>query len=93
MKVIMAKEVLIVRNGTEQTIKMPIDLLINYQTEKSLLLTSSAICCWHSEGSKNTTLQAKDIILALNNEPAKYFDQAGNSENIKANYFSNRFKR
>jgi regulator of sigma E protease len=29
-----------------------------------------------SEGSKNTTLQAKDIILALNNEPAKYFDQA-----------------
>jgi regulator of sigma E protease len=29
-----------------------------------------------SEGSKNTALQAKDIILALNNEPAKYFDQA-----------------
>jgi regulator of sigma E protease len=28
-----------------------------------------------SEGSKNTALQAKDIILALNNEPAKY-DQA-----------------
>jgi regulator of sigma E protease len=25
---------------------------------------------------KNTALQAKDIILALNNEPAKYFDQA-----------------
>ena len=29
-----------------------------------------------SEGSKNTTLQPKDIVLRLNEEPAKYMDQA-----------------
>jgi regulator of sigma E protease len=38
---------------------------------------------------KNTALQAKDIILALNNEPAKYFDQAkAILENIKARLFA-----
>jgi regulator of sigma E protease len=28
------------------------------------------------EGSKNTVLQAKDIVISLNGQPAKYFDQA-----------------
>jgi hypothetical protein len=42
---------------------------------------------------KNTTLQAKDIILALNNEPAKYFDQAkAILKYKKQDYFSNRFE-
>jgi regulator of sigma E protease len=89
MKVIMAKEVLIVRNGTEQAIKMPNDFVDQLSNRKKptfrhprchLLLAF--------EGSKNTTLQAKDIILALNNEPAKYFDQAkAILENIKARLF------
>jgi regulator of sigma E protease len=29
-----------------------------------------------AEGSKNTALQPKDIVLTLNGQPAKYFDQA-----------------
>ncbi|MFV8351602.1 RIP metalloprotease RseP [Flavobacterium sp. XS2P14] len=79
MKVIMAKEVLIVRNGTEQAIKMPNDFVDQLsKQEKSLLLDIRMpfVVGGISEGSKNTALQAKDIILALNNEPAKYFDQA-----------------
>ncbi|MFV8331779.1 RIP metalloprotease RseP [Flavobacterium sp. GSP14] len=79
MKVIMAKEVLIVRNGMEQAIKMPNDFVDQLsKQEKSLLLDIRMpfVVGGISEGSKNTALQAKDIILALNNEPAKYFDQA-----------------
>ena len=79
MKVIMAKEVLIVRNGTEQAIKMPNDFVDQLsKQEKSLLLDIRMpfVVGGISEGSKNTALQPKDIILALNNEPAKYFDQA-----------------
>jgi hypothetical protein len=39
-------------------------------------------------------LQAKDIILALNNEPAKYFDQAKAilEKYKKQDYFSNRLE-
>nr|WP_309755053.1 RIP metalloprotease RseP [Flavobacterium sp.] len=79
MKVIMAKEVVLKRNGTEQIINMPNDFVDQLsKQEKSLLLDIRMpfVVGGISEGSKNTALQAKDIILALNNEPAKYFDQA-----------------
>lgn len=79
MKVIMAKEVVLKRNGTEQIINMPNDFVDQLsKQEKSLLLDIRMpfVVGGISEGSKNTALQPKDVILALNNEPAKYFDQA-----------------
>ena len=79
MKVIMAKEVLIVRNGTEQDIKMPNDFVDQLsQQEKSVLLDIRMpyVVGAVAPDSKNTALQPKDIILALNGQPTKYFDQA-----------------
>jgi hypothetical protein len=40
-------------------------LLINYQIRKAYFRHPHAICCWLEGLKKNTTLQAKDIILAL----------------------------
>jgi regulator of sigma E protease len=79
MKVIMAKEVLIVRNGIEQAIKIPIDFVDQLsQHEKSVLLSIRMpfVVGAVAPDSKNTALQPKDIILALNGQPTKYFDQA-----------------
>ncbi|MFH6970109.1 RIP metalloprotease RseP [Flavobacterium petrolei] len=79
MKVIMAKEVLIVRNGTEQAIKMPNDFVDQLSKhEKSVLLDIRMpfVVGAVAPDSKNTALQPKDIILALNGQPTKYFDQA-----------------
>ena len=79
MKVIMAKEVIIERNGTEQAIKMPNDFVDQLsKQEKSTLLDIRMpfVVGGVTPGSKNTALQPKDIVLALNNQPIKYFDQA-----------------
>jgi regulator of sigma E protease len=79
IKVIMAKEVLIERNGAEQTIKMPIDFvdqLSKFEKGQLLGIRMPFVVGGVSEGSKNTALQAKDIFISLNGQPAKYFDQA-----------------
>ena len=79
IKVIMAKEVLIERNGVEQTIKMPIDFvdqLSKFEKGQFLGIRMPFVVGGISEGSKNTALQAKDIFISLNGQPAKYFDQA-----------------
>ena len=79
MKVIMAKEVLIVRNGTEQAIKMPNDFVDQLsKQEKSMLLDIRRpfVIGNVADESKNTLLQPKDIVVALDGQPTKYFDQA-----------------
>lgn len=79
MKVVMASEVLIQRNGTEQTIKMPIDFVDQLSKhEKGALLSIRMpfVVGAVSPESKNTKLQSKDLILALNGQPIRYFDQA-----------------
>ena len=79
IKVIMAKEVLIERNGVEQTIKMPIDFvdqLSKFEKGQLLGIRMPFVVGGISEGSKNTALQPKDIFISLNGQPAKYFDQA-----------------
>ena len=78
-KIVMAKQVLIERNGDRQTITMPVDFVDQLsKIEKGSLATIRMpfVVGAVSEGSKNTTLQPKDIVLRLNEEPAKYFDQA-----------------
>jgi regulator of sigma E protease len=78
-KIVMAKQVLIERNGNQQTITMPVDFVDQLsKIEKVSLATIRMpfVVGAVSEGSKNTTLQPKDIVLRLNEEPAKYMDQA-----------------
>lgn len=79
MKIIMAKEVLIERNGVEQSIKMPNDFVDQLsKIEKSPIVgirmpfAIGAV----SEESPNKALQAKDLVLSLNGQKAKYIDEA-----------------
>ena len=78
-QIVMAKQVLIERNGDRQTITMPVDFVDQLsKLEKGPLATIRMpfVVGSISEESKNTALQPKDIVLRLNEEPAKYFDQA-----------------
>ena len=77
--IVMAKHVLIERNGDSQTITMPIQFVdeLSKQAKSPLVsLRVPFVVGAVVEGSKNTALQPKDVILRLNEEPAKYFDQA-----------------
>ena len=79
MKVIMAKEVIIKRGTTEQTINMPNDFVdqLSKVEKKSLLdIRMPFVVGAISEGSKNTTLMPKDIILSIDGQTTKYYDQA-----------------
>ena len=79
MKVIMAKEVLIIRNGAEQAIKMPIDFVDQLSKfEKSTLLDIRRpfVIGSINDESTNKELQAKDVVVTLNGQAAKYMDQA-----------------
>lgn len=79
MNIIMAKHVLVERDGKEQTITMPtdfVDQLSKY--EKGLLVNIRkpfAIKDVPAE-SVNTELKAKDVLVSINGEDAKYYDQA-----------------
>mgnify|MGYP006382802057 CR=1 FL=1 len=78
-QILMAKQVLVERNGTQKTITMPVDFVDQLsKIEKVSLATIRMpfVVGAVSEGSKNTILQPKDIVLRLNEEPAKYMDQA-----------------
>jgi regulator of sigma E protease len=77
--IVMAKQVLIERTGDRQTITMPVDFVDQLsKIEKGPLATIRMpfVISAVSDGSKNTALQPKDIVLRLNEEPAKYMDQA-----------------
>ena len=79
MKVIMAKQVLVERNGVEQNIKIPsdfVDQLSKHEKGPLMTIRMPFVVGAISEGSKNTALQPKDVVLKLNGQPAKYFDQA-----------------
>jgi regulator of sigma E protease len=78
-KIVMAKQVLIERGGLQKTITMPVDFVDQLsKIEKGALATIRMpfVVGAVSEGSKNTALQPKDIVLRLNEEPSKYLDQA-----------------
>lgn len=79
VKIAMAKQVLINRNGTEQQIKMPADFIDQLsKVEKSPLVALRipfAITEIPTE-SLNKTLQPKDILISLNGQTAKYLDEA-----------------
>lgn len=78
MKVIMAKEILIERNGQQQTIKIPTDFVDKLSKhEKSLLISPRMpfVIGKLQDDSQNTSLKPKDLLITLNGKEAKYFDQ------------------
>ncbi|OYX82277.1 MAG: RIP metalloprotease RseP [Flavobacteriales bacterium 32-34-25] len=80
MKIAMGKEVLIERNGVQQSIKLPNDLInqLSTKTEKTPIVSIRMpfVIGAIAEDSKNTALQAKDILLSLNGQKIKYLDEA-----------------
>ncbi|CAM2734158.1 regulator of sigma E protease [Flavobacterium succinicans] len=86
IKLIMGKKIDIERNGVAQTITMPVDVVDQLsQLEKGPLVgirMPFAITVIPEE-SLNKQLQAKDVMVSLNGQPAKYYDQV--SAILKAN--------
>jgi regulator of sigma E protease len=76
--IIMAKEIVIDRNGTEQTVKMPADVVDQLSKhEKGLVLMPRMPFVIGSvqDDSPNTHLQSKDLFVTLNGKDARYYDQ------------------
>ena len=77
--IVMGKEVLIERNGAEQLIKMPNDFIDQLSKEEKSPLVSLrmpfAIGKVSSE-SANQNLKPKDILIALNGQKTRYYDEA-----------------
>jgi len=79
MNIIMAKQVLIERNGQQQTIAIPNDFVDQLSKEEKGLLVGIRIpfaIGKVNDTSPNQNLKAKDLILSLNGEKVKYFDEA-----------------
>lgn len=80
MKIAMGKEVLIERNGVQQSIKLPNDFIdqLSTKTEKIAIVSIRMpfVIGAIAEDSKNTALQPKDVLLSLNGQKIKYLDEA-----------------
>lgn len=79
MKLIMSRKVLIERDGKEQEIALPVDLvdrLSQYEKTNLIDIRMPFVIGAVEDDSPNTTLQPKDLITSLNGQPTKYFDQA-----------------
>ncbi|RKR10048.1 regulator of sigma E protease [Flavobacterium sp. 90] len=79
MNIIMAKQVLIERNGQQQTIAIPNDFVDQLSKQEKGLLVSIRVpfaIGKVDDTSPNQNLKAKDLILSLNGEKVKYFDEA-----------------
>jgi regulator of sigma E protease len=77
-KVILAKQVVIERNGGQQTIKMPNDFVDQLSKFEKAPLVAIRIPFAITEvpaESLNKELKAKDIIVSLNGQTTKYLDE------------------
>jgi regulator of sigma E protease len=77
-KIVMGKQVLIERNGIQQEIKMPndfVDQLSKVEKAPIVGIRMPFAITSISEGSVNTALQPKDIIVSLNGQPTRYYDE------------------
>ncbi|MBG6110970.1 regulator of sigma E protease [Flavobacterium sp. CG_9.10] len=78
-KIVMGKQILIERNGTQQEIKMPadiIDQLSKFEKGPIVSIRIPFVIGAVAAESKNTMLQPKDIFISLNGEKTKYLDEA-----------------
>ncbi|TPG44500.1 RIP metalloprotease RseP [Flavobacterium pectinovorum] len=79
MNIIMAKQVLIERNGQQQTVNIPNDFVDQLSKQEKGLLVSIRVpfaIGKVDDASPNQNLKVKDLILSLNGEKVKYFDEA-----------------
>jgi len=79
MNIIMAKQVLVERNGQQQTINIPNDFVDQLSKNEKGLLVGIRVpfaVAKVSDESPNQNLKPKDLILSLNGEKVKYFDEA-----------------
>lgn len=78
-KIILGKELLIERNGTQQKIIMPVDVIDQIMGSESKelvkLRTPFGISAITPDSPNLNNLESKDIILEMNHEKVKYFDQ------------------
>lgn len=77
-KIILAKDVVIERNGIEQTIKMPndfIDQLSKFEKAPLVAIRVPFAITEVPTESLNKELKAKDIIVSLNGQKTKYLDE------------------
>ncbi|MFV5690713.1 RIP metalloprotease RseP [Flavobacterium sp. LT1R49] len=78
-KVVMGKHILIERNGIEQSITIPndfVDQLSKHEKAPLVSIRMPFVIGAVAADSKNTALQPKDIVIALNGQKTKYFDEA-----------------
>ncbi|TRX02036.1 RIP metalloprotease RseP [Flavobacterium gawalongense] len=79
MKIVMAKQVLIERNGIQQSITMQndfVDQLSKFEKGSLVDIRMPFAIGAVTADSKNTALQPKDIVVALNGQKIKYLDEA-----------------
>jgi regulator of sigma E protease len=78
-KIVMGKAVLIERNGTEQLIKIPNDFIdqLSKQAKSPLVALRMPFAIGKvAPESVNQTLMPKDLVVALNGQKTRYFDEA-----------------
>ncbi|MNF35142.1 putative zinc metalloprotease [compost metagenome] len=78
-KIVMAKHILIERNGAQQQINMPNDFVDQLSKVEKMPLASIRmpfVIGAVAAESVNTGLEKKDIVIALNGQKTKYFDEA-----------------
>ncbi|PIF69643.1 RIP metalloprotease RseP [Flavobacterium sp. 2] len=79
INVIMAKNVVIDREGKQQTINIPsdfVDQLSKYEKGLLIGIRMPFVVGKITEDSENTSLKAKDLITSLNGQKVQYFDEA-----------------
>jgi regulator of sigma E protease len=79
IKVVLGKEILIERNGNQQTIKMPIDIidqLSKFEKSPIVGIRMPFVIGAVTDKTTNGELQAKDIVVGINGLPTRYFDEA-----------------
>ena len=78
MKVLFSKSALINRNGVEQTINFPVDLIdkvLKGEKRPFIGIREPFMVGKLSDSSANKSLQPKDVIKSINGLPIKYADQ------------------
>jgi regulator of sigma E protease len=78
MKLLFSKSALIVRDGAEQTINFPVDLIdkvLKGEKRPFIGIREPFMVGKLSDSSANKALQTKDVIQSINGIPTKYADQ------------------
>ncbi len=79
MKIIMGKEILVDRNGVQETIKLPVDFINSASKRKKTKLLMPrmpfVVGGFTDDSPNKDVLQPKDFVTAVNGQKISYFDQ------------------